>query len=114
MEIFIEENFASQTTKFWIRKKESHPHVYIGMDKGQLTEYTINNIAMIESDMKPFLELPYSLAQEFIKLIANYASGKNIKTEQRSFIEGELLATKKHLETMEQINFKLLKITPNP
>lgn len=91
MKLYIEKDFQQQRVKFWLVKDKEHPKVYLGHDKGVLTEYIQSTFSPIDMDVKPFLELEYSLADDFIKLIAEYANSNNIKTEQRSFIEGELI-----------------------
>lgn len=51
-------------------------------------------------EITPFLELPSSFFDDFVKGIVNYASENNIQTEQENALRSELEATKKHLEDL--------------
>lgn len=113
MKLFLEENYAEDIVRFWIKKETKNgTDKFIGFDKGKLTEYNLDGPTCVTGiNMKPFLELRKGLADDFIRLIAEHAQSKGIRTEKQDSLEGELKATKEHLETLKKITFKLTKIT---
>ena len=52
------------------------------------------------------------LFKVFLRLMVDYASKHQLKTENENLIQGKIIATEKHLTDMRTIAFKLLEIEP--
>ena len=78
--------------------------------KGDFIETEVTDFAS-EKRMEPFLRLPSPLIDPFLMSIHNYQTRKSPKPIDQNFAEGKLQATEKHLEDMQTIVKKLLKIS---
>lgn len=83
--------------------------------RGRSTTSIVKPIQMVFEEIKdnyqivePSLRLTHWVAEPFLKAFADMLHQENIKPTTQSFIEGELIATKKHLEDMR----KLMRIKP--
>lgn len=110
MELHIENDYGRGLIKFWLIENNLGRQKLYNYDGERILESVTESFAPTTIDTKAFLELPMSFGHDLIKLIANYANSNGIKTEKKDFTEGELMATKKHLEDMQKAFNKLLKI----
>ena len=54
-------------------------------------------------EYRPIISLPRRLAEPFLKEMARAISGMGVRTEAESKLEGELSATKRHLEDLRTL-----------
>ena len=57
---------------------------------------------------EPSISLPYPLSEEIIKAFVQAASDSGVKTINENHLEGEMVATKAHLEDMRKLVFHKL------
>lgn len=100
MELVIQEDFGTNQIKFWLKDDDGYKRIMYGYD-GEFVTETIREPTTVDI-AKPFLSVPWNFADKFIKAVAEYADKTGVKTEKRDFIEGELIATKRHLEDLQK------------
>jgi hypothetical protein len=86
--------------------------IFFGYDNGDLVEYQVGKNEKPSQKMKPFLSLPAHFATDFIRAMATEANRAGVNTENESQLKGRLEATEMHLQDLQKITKKLLKIDP--
>lgn len=109
MELFIERDYARRTANFWIKKEYDFGRQQFYHFNGEHIVVTTIEGVELSTNLKPFISVPMEFADNLIKAIADHANSAGIKTEKRDFVEGELAATKKHLEDLQKAYNKLLE-----
>lgn len=103
MRLIVNTDYSNWTTDFYLEDQRNGRRVIIGQIDGLLAEYIIDEAVVITSKINPQLRMPIPLSDEFIKLVVDYASEKQIKTVNENLLQGKLTATEKHLEDMRAV-----------
>lgn len=118
LEIHIEEEFNMYTKKVWVMERRGNDMIYynIGKDGNMVETIRKNDEPYVLNDdkYKPFMIIPMQMAQSFLLELTKVLSGMGIRTENEHKTEGKLEAVEKHLEDMQKIVFKQLKIDNPP
>jgi len=114
LEIHIEEDYTMYTKKVWVMEKLGSDIVYFNIDKdGKIVEtrQTPNDLPVQDDKkFKPFMVMPREFGQAFLLEFTRVLTNMGIRTDNEHEMEGKLKATEKHLEDMQKIVFKQLKI----
>lgn len=102
MEINIYEDFATQTVKILFFDMTVRPKRIFNLYTGDVLE--VNEGEMIPDSFA--MKVPSHMVDSLFKSLAEHLSERGVKTKNDSLIEGQLDATKYHLEDLR----KLLKI----
>jgi len=110
--VFIQPSFVNNSVDIWVQSYDPNSFKCFNhtVEKGEviMTEF---NDSERNPDMKPFIHLPRNMSEPFFLAVAEYMGKMNIKPRDQNLIEGELKATKLHLEDMQKIvNKTLLKL----
>jgi DUF1009 family protein len=108
MQVFVEKDWTSRATRFYIQVEKGNERFIIGQKDGLLIEQHIDPINATAEPIIPLLEMSDRMADDFIKAIVDYASQKGVKTENENLLMGKLSATEKHLEDMRKHFEKVL------
>jgi hypothetical protein len=101
-------DYETFNKKMYLEAYDNGRKVIIGMKDGLLTEQILENNTCSPIPIKPLLEMPLYLGEDFLKAVANYLSSEGIKTENENLLKGKLDATEKHLEDLRRNFDKLL------
>jgi hypothetical protein len=101
MELHIENRYSQFVVEFWLSDSCGDKRCHYHWNGENIIEQTVD-VASYTNELKPFLSLPAHFAGTFLRLIADHANRTGVRTEHRDFIEGELQATKKHLEDLQK------------
>lgn len=82
----------------------------IGWDGETLIKQPIGEAEKITGRIKPLLEIPLLMKPYFLNLLRVALSEQDVKSEEESVLKGELRATKLHLQDLQMITKKLLKL----
>jgi hypothetical protein len=107
MKLYVETNWNSRATRFYLEDQQGRVKTFIGVKDGRLIEQQLNPMNAIDEPLFPLLEMGDYMAKEFIKSVVDYASGEGIKTENENLLKGKLEATERHLEDLRR-QFDLL------
>jgi hypothetical protein len=107
MKFLVETDFNSLAVKIYLEDEDGRERRIIGSKDGYLISQTLDRINVTEPIL-PLLQMPRHMADEFVKAVVDYASNRNIKTENENLLKGKLLATEKHLDDMREFAKKLL------
>jgi len=107
MKLFVETNWETRATRFYLQDDEGRLKTLIGIKDGLLIKQELSPLNPTNVPIYPLLEMGDYMAKEFIKAIVDYASGEGIKTENENLLKGKLEATEKHLEDLRR-QFDLL------
>ncbi len=114
LEIHIEEELGMYTKKVWVIEKLPGEMIYynIGKDGNMIETRRKDSEPYVLNDdkYKPFMIIPMQMAESFLLGFTKALAGMGIRTENEHKTEGRLEATEKHLEDMQKIVFKQLKI----
>ena len=114
IEIHIEEDFTMYTKRIWVLEHRGNDMIYynIGKDGNMIETIRKNDEPYITNDSKykPFMIMPRNFADAFLLEFTKALSGMGIRTDNEHKTEGKLEAVEKHLEDMQKIVFKQLKI----
>lgn len=105
MKITIEKSFANDLVSIFVVEDSHNERKIVTIGKNG-KEFMLNAHER-GTKMDPFLEIPTHLFDDLAKAILVYTEENNIKSERQTFFEGELIATKKHLEDSRKIITKL-------
>ena len=118
IEIHIEEDYTMYTKTVWVMERVGNDIIYYNIDKkGNIVEtrHTPNDMPVMNDDkFKPFMIMPRQFGEAFLLEFTKVLSGMGLRTDNQHEIEGKLKATEKHLEDMQKIVFKQLKIDNPP
>lgn len=104
MEFFIEKNrYFDRVEVYASTKIGGERYVYLHKD-GQLVEQKLQEGAVRDGSLALFY-IPLHEWKNFVNTIAN-----DTKPELGKFVDGELIATKRHLEDMQKIVTKTLNL----
>lgn len=122
MELYINEHFDSRIVDLWLvdhlqttdvfYTTHSDDPSYQGVMRHEDDTYIRSGTTDQSGKVKPFMKISDRLFKEFLRLMVEYASKHQIKTENENLIQGKIIASEKHLEDMRTIAFKLLEIEP--
>lgn len=105
-ELIVNKDYQKFETNLYLKFYRNNRPVIIGQKDGLLVEQEIeSSVAM---PISPLLTMKESMANAFIKAIADYASNEGLNTENENLLKGKLEATEKHLEDMRLAFTKLL------
>ena len=110
--VFIEDSYMSRQKILWVTEFVGMKCFNIHFD-GEMIVRTelVDELASAKSlGLKPLLMLPDRLALIVFKEIVESMSRNGVKTKNQLTLEGELKAKQEHLEDMQLITKKLLKI----
>lgn len=107
MKLFVETNWNTRATRFYLEDQQGRIKTFIGVKDGALIAQELNPLNPITQEIFPLLEMGDYTAKEFIKAVVDYASNEGIKTENENLLKGKLEATEKHLEDLRR-QFDLL------
>lgn len=116
LKINIQPQWGSRMVNVWVHDIRATHIVNISYESNQLKFTPVNEMgdAFDENGkqlvLHPFLSIPEYFALPLFKAIAEYNNEKGIKTRDQNLIEGTLVATEKHLQDMQKIVTKLLKV----
>ena len=108
IEVFIQEEYHSNSISVWIRNRSPHGEENISFDGKNLVCSHIDMSTVMESQVNPFMKLPMEFAFALFKAIFEYQSNKGIKTIDENLLTGKMEATERHLADMREISKKLL------
>lgn len=109
MQLHIETEHNTRTRKFWLYEPGHGKDTFYSYNS--CNGLVVHDVSQFEAlPMEPFLTLPVTFADEFMKLLVEHATKKGINTEKESKLEGRLEATAAHLADMQAIAKKLLKM----
>jgi hypothetical protein len=108
MRFIVINDYETFNKKMYLETYDNGRKVIIGMKDGFLTEQILENNTCSPIPIKPLLEMPLYLGEDFLKAVANYLSDEGIKTENENLLKGKLEATEKHLEDLRKHFDKLL------
>ena len=109
MELIIEEDFSTMTTKIYGKVERGNQTCIIGYDGKHLVEQVLPNpLVATRYKIKPLLTIPHNYLRDIVAGFAEYAQKKDIRTENQNLLEGKLIATEKHLLDMQGFAKKLL------
>lgn len=111
LRLYVEHDRCSNQVKFWLQSEFNDELVnYSVSELNYLTQTRVSIIDGTCHDLKPLMIVPGSLAEDLLKVFAEVANSKGIKTENENLLKGKLEAATYHLEDMRIIVNKLLKI----
>lgn len=106
MEYFIQENFQLGTIDIWAFEKTEYGRRITFQDgKGTLTTQHLKHGEAISDQVFPLLRISTFEWQNFVDSVA-----KKTPATKGLFVDGKLAGVEKHLEDMQTIVKKLLKI----
>lgn len=108
----IHDNYYNGNLEIWIFEFDNIHQWNVSYDENGVLERTEmpEMINYKGGDFKPFLSLPRRLGQIVLKDLYEWHELHGIKTVNQNFTEGKLQATEKHLEDMQKIVAKVLKL----
>ncbi len=110
IEVFIEEDFNMYAKKVYVIENQGSKTIHYNIDKeGQLVTTEVGNNPM-DNNLKPFMIMPREIGDAILLAFTKALAAQGIRTENEYKIEGELIATKAHLEDIRKVAFKGLKI----
>ena len=122
MELYVNEHFDTRIVDVWLIDPLQSTDVFYTTHsedptiQGVFRHVDDTYIRMGSSDqsgkVKPFMKISDRLFKVFLRLMVDYASKHQLKTENENLIQGKIIATEKHLTDMRTIAFKLLEIEP--
>ncbi len=122
MELYVNEHFDTRIVDVWLIDPLQSTDVFYTTHsedptiQGVFRHEDDTYIRMGSSDqsgkVKPFMKISDRLFKVFLRLMVDYASKHQLKTENENLIQGKIIATEKHLTDMRTIAFKLLEIEP--
>jgi hypothetical protein len=103
MQVFIQQPTAPDFSvgRIFIRYDNGKDRYNVNINADGKLEQTLMP-EFCATPIKPFLELPEDLFDEFIKAVASYAKSKGIETESETFLKGKFQATESHLEYLKK------------
>ena len=120
MELYVNEHFDTRIVDVWLIDPLQSTDVFYTTHsedptiQGVFRHEDDTYIRMGSSDqsgkVKPFMKISDRLFKVFLRLMVDYASKHQLKTENENLIQGKIIATEKHLADIRTIAFKLLKI----
>lgn len=102
IKIYIENSFDYAGAKIFITQER---------DGKRFLAKPVNIIfeEMVEAgNVKPSIELPYNVADEFLQALMQALNNKGIKPPEQSFLAGKLEATDLHLEDMRNVVYNTI------
>ena len=109
MELIIQEDFTTFTTRIYGKVERGNQTYIIGYDGKHLIEQALSDDPVADNEkIKPLLTIPHNYLQDIVAGFAEYAQKKDIRTENQNLLEGKLIATEKHLLDMQEFAKKLL------
>jgi hypothetical protein len=109
----IEKSRTSYDVKFWLWEEANGADIFytFNTETNSLWGQSVNKTnTVLPNELRPFLVLPLSIANEFIKLMAEHANNQGITTENESKLIGKLAAKEEHLADFKKILFHTLKL----
>ena len=107
MDLYLEEDIAENTIKFWLIKEDhnSQKTFYLHYtDKGvNLQERDTSCSFGTKNSVKPFLTLPRETAVIFMELLAPEIAKKGIRTENENLLKGKLEAKEEHIKDLQKV-----------
>ena len=82
---------------------EDDQFIYGKSREGDEMRFEKNSGQQPSEDFQPYMRMTQYVWEEFMKGIVDIADRKGIRPDSNSKLEGELEATKKHLESMEKV-----------
>jgi hypothetical protein len=123
MELYVNEHFDSRTIDVWLvdpmngtdcfYTTHSEDPAIQGVFRHESDTYIRSGTTDQSGKVKPFMKISDRLFKEFLRLMVDYASKHQLKTENENLLTGKLVATEKHLADMRTIAFKVLDIADN-
>ena len=109
MELIIEEDFSTMTTKIYGKVERRNQTCIIGYDGKHLIEQALPNPPVATNyKIKPLLIIPHNYLRDIVAGFAEYAQKQEIRTANQNILEGKLIATEKHLLDMKGFDKKLM------
>lgn len=76
---------------------------YYGRDKdGNLVAYTVDPGTCFTDDVGPFLDMPRTLWNDFLKAMVNHANDKGVLPNEEYVNQGRMEEIQNHMETLEK------------
>ena len=113
IEVFIQEEYYSNSVLVWVRDRSPHGEDNISFDGVNLVYTRIDPNVLAGDVVSPFMKLPMEFSFALFKAIFEYQSSKGIKTIDENLLAGKMEATERHLADMREISKKLLDSTLN-
>lgn len=120
MKLYVNEHFDSRIVDVWLVDEFGYTDVFYtthsddpnfqGITRHESDTYIRSGSTDQSGKVKPFIKISDRLFKEFLRLMVDYASKHEMKTENENLIQGKIIATEKHLADIRTIAFKLLKI----
>ena len=121
MKLYVNENFDARIVDVWLVDELGYTDVFYtthsddpafqGVMRHESDTYIRTN-EDASGKVKPFMKISDRLFKEFLRLMIDYASKHQVKTENENLLQGKFIASEKHLADMRTIAFKLLEIEP--
>jgi hypothetical protein len=99
----IREGWNECVTEFLIFRRDEKGIEMMVIDNPKIIK---KRIGEFEPIIEPSFKLPYELSRTILPSLIEALDKKGIKSPSKSFTEGELTATKIHLDDMRKLVFK--------
>lgn len=104
MEIRVIDNYMDYTCEIYLVEQDNiRRQTFYAYNDGQILGTQREANCASPEEIKPFLKIPQDLWKQFERAVINNANKLDIKTDNEFKIEGELKATKLHLQDMREI-----------
>ena len=101
MDFIYHENWPDFSVNIYLSEVRDGAKFIYGQKDGHIIQQQLNVQEPLQK-IEPLLTLNQYLAEHFLKAVADYLSGRDIKTDNEHLLQGKLAATEKHLEDMRQ------------
>ena len=108
MELYVDIAKHKREVQIFLVKDEGNKEVYYSYSTEGLVQTTVDKSEFAE--VAPFIKMPTSMFDTFLKLMVDYASSKRLRTDYESILTGKLEAKNEHMRDLQMIVKKLLKM----
>lgn len=108
MDLIVDHDFNTRRVKIYLKEERDGKIIIIGQGSEGLITQVIELTDGSQTDIKPLLEMPHHIFEQFMRATEVYFTQKGIKTENEHLLEGKTNAMEKHLEDMRTNFTKVL------
>ena len=124
MELYVNEHFDGRTFDIWLVDHLQGTDVFYtthsddpsfqGVTRHEDDTYIRSGTTDQSGKVKPFMKISDRLFKEFLRLMVDYASKHQVKTENENLLQGKIQATECHLKDMQKFHQQLMDFVTRP